>query len=168
MSRPLPVRLLTVATLIGVALSTAALASDDRKVSAIDVQIDLAALSNAAAARHYATIEADLENALTSRLVDRTDKDGLKITVDLSEFELSNSWKEAMNLADTRLVGTVSFTDAKNNSNFDNWQQTVDVNATARFLPEGTELAKLKPDSDVYYKAMIASFADAVVQRLDQ
>ena len=38
------------------------------------------------------------------RLVDRTDKDGLKITVDLSEFELSNSWKEAMNLADTYVL----------------------------------------------------------------
>ncbi|WP_132546540.1 hypothetical protein [Rhodovulum euryhalinum] len=162
---------LTATTLIAAILSIAtfvpaAVASDHKMVKEIDVQIDLAALTNATAAKHFATIEADLENALTARIVDRVAPDGIKITVDLSEFELSNSYKEAMNSADTRLVGDVSFSDANDNSNFDHWQQTVDVNSSAGFLPEGTDLSTLSPDSDVYYKAMISSFADAVVQRL--
>lgn len=171
MSRSKLAPLLIPAALIVAALAplSFAQASDNPKVGEIDVQIDMAALTNAFAAKHYATIEADLENALTSRLVDRLDKeDGVKITVDLSEFELSNTYNEAMNLADTRLVGDVNITDAKDNSNFDSWKLTVDVNATSPFLPAGTLLTTLKPDSDVYYKAMIAAFADGVVVRLDQ
>jgi hypothetical protein len=73
-----------------------------------------------------------------------------------------------MDLAKTKLVGNISVTDATNNANFDSWEQTVDVDSSAKFLPAGTDLSKLTPDSDVYYKAMITSFADAVVMRLDK
>jgi hypothetical protein len=168
LSSTLPRSTLIFSGLMALALSSAAFAMDAPKVSKIDVQIDMAVLTNATAAKHFANIKSDLENALTSRLVNQLGPDGVKITIDLSEFELSNSYKEAMNLADTRLVGTVSVTDLKNNANFDNWMQTVDVNSSAKYLPAGTDLSKLTPDSDVYYKAMIASFADNVVLRLDK
>lgn len=159
-------RMLLAPVVIGVALSTAACAADPMQIKEIDVQIELTDLSNRAAGARFANVETDLENALTSRLTDRLADEGAKITVDLSEFELSNSYRDVMNLADTRLVGDVSISDEKDNSNFDTYKLTVDVNSSAKFLPEGFDPATLKPDSDVYYKAMIAAFADGVVTRL--
>ena len=154
--------------LIGVSVSTAAFAARDTMVEAIDVQIELPAVTNPAAAARFSRIDTDLENALTARLVDRLADKGVKITVDISEVELSNSFTEQMGLADTRLAATVMISDLNDNSNYNTYDLTVTINETTKFLPEGTDVATLKSDSEDYYKAMIAAFADAVVVRLDE
>ncbi|EEW25153.1 hypothetical protein [Rhodobacter ferrooxidans] len=137
-------------------------------VQDIDVQIDMMALSNAEAATRFATMEGDLENALTARLIDRIAEKGVHIIVDVSEVELSNSYTEKMSLADTRLVANVKITDDTDNSNFNAYELSVDINAAKVFFPEGTDVMTLPATSEVYYTSLIAAFADAVVSKLDE
>jgi hypothetical protein len=149
-------------------LATAAGAAPDTMVKTIDVTIELKDITNAEAATRFATIEADLEAALAERMVDRIAETGVNVIIDISELELSNSFTEKLNLADTRLVADVKITDEADNSNFNTYQLTVDVNAAKMYFPEGTDVTILPADSSVYYDAMIIAFADAVVKGLDE
>jgi len=156
-----------VAATAALALAFPAFAADDM-VKSIDVQTELTALTNVEAAKRFATFDADLEAAITARLVDRIAEKGVDILIDISEVELSNSLTEKLNLAETRLVGDVKITDEEDNSNFDAYQLTVDVNTATPFFPAGTDVTVLPMDSDAYYDAMIAAFADTVAQKLEK
>lgn len=135
-------------------------------VSTIEVTIDLPAVTNKAAAVRFTHISDDLKNAITALLVDRIAPEGEKIGIDLSEVELSNSYTEAIGTADTRLVGIVSITDPKDNSNFRNYTLTVDVNQAKTFLPTTVDMSTLSSSSDEYYTALIHAFAQAVIDKL--
>jgi len=158
-----------IATSLLALLPLSAQAADPVMVKTIDVLIELPALTNAEAATRFATIEIDLENALAARLVDRiAPKDGVEITVDISELELSNSFTEKFNLADTKLVGNVKIKGTAENPDSANYDLTVDVNTARAFFPEGTVVETLEATSDVYYTTLITAFADAVVRKLDE
>ncbi|MDT8855442.1 hypothetical protein RNZ50_10540 [Paracoccaceae bacterium Fryx2] len=161
------IRSVLVPALVGLSLSTAAFAAPDTKVREINVDIDITALTNAQAATRFANMEADLENALTARLVDRIAETGVRINVDISEVELSNSYTENMGLAQTRLVGNVNVSDETNNSNYESYELTINVETSRPFIPAGVDVTVLPVNSDVYYSAMIAAFADGVVKNLD-
>ena len=107
-------RLFLTTALSSLLLATTAFAALDM-VSSIDVTVDLPAITNKAAALRYSNIADDLKSAITSRLVDRLAEDGMKVSVDISEVELSNSFTETVGSADTRLVGIVSITDVADN-----------------------------------------------------
>jgi hypothetical protein len=92
----------------------------------------------------------------------------MEINIDLSEVELSNSYTEAVGAADTRLVGVVNVSDMENNTNFKTYELTVTVEQAVPFFPADFDRATLTASSDVFYKAMIAAFADGVVKRLDE
>ncbi len=145
------------------------LAASPAMVAEIDVGVALSSLTNPDAATRFANLQGDLESAIATRLADRIDvKDGVKINVDISEAELSNSFTEAFNLADTRLVGIVQVIGTAENPVSARYDLTVDVNGAKMFMPEGTIIETLPADSAVYYDAMIAAFADAVVIKLDE
>lgn len=138
-------------------------------VREVDAVIALDALTNPEAATRFANIELDLENAIAARLVDRIDtEDGVKINIDISELELSNSFTETFNLADTKLVGVVQVIGTAQNPDSASYELSVDVNGSKSFFPEGTVLETLPADSAVYYDSLIAAFADAVVIKLDE
>ena len=158
-------RLFLSTALSGLFIATAAFAGTDM-VSVIDVTIDLPAVTNKAAALRYTHISDDLKNAITSRLVDRLAPDGEKVGVDISEVELSNSFTEITGAADTKLVGIVSITDVKDNSNFKSYTLSVDINQAKGFFPATIDMTTLKASSDEYYQAMIQAFAAAIVERL--
>lgn len=153
--------------LAGLLLTTAAYAGPDSKVGEIVVTMDLAAVTNAAAAKRYANVAVDLKNALAVRLADRVEEGGMKIKVDLSEVELSNSYSEVSGAADTKLVGQVIILDKKANSSAGGYELTVNVDQAKVFYPEGVVVTTLSVSSDVFYKAMIEAFADSVVRRID-
>ena len=71
-------------------LAVSAIAAPKTMVTEVRVATDLGAVTNAAAAKHFATLDADLQNALMTRLVDRIGPEGVRIEIDLSEVELSN------------------------------------------------------------------------------
>lgn len=135
-------------------------------IESVDVSIDLPAVTNKAAALRYSHIADDLKTAIAALLVDRLAPGGAKITVDISEVELSNSYTETAGIADTKLVGLVHVLDDKANVNFDNYTLTVDVNKAKTFLPVTVDMTRLKGSSDEYYRAMIQAFATTVVGKL--
>lgn len=65
-------------------------------VKEIEVTADLSAIQNADAAAYWGRLEADLEAAIASRLVDRLAEEGAegaRILVDLREVELASAFE---------------------------------------------------------------------------
>lgn len=156
----------TLATLCLSASSFAAIPT----VSQVDVEIDLEAIGNPKAAAYWTSIADDLENAIVARLaaleVD-PDKNPIELRIDLSEVSLSGGLTETLGLEETRLVGDVKVVTPIENNRIEPYQLTVDVNAARIYIPEGVDVVALPSDSPVYYEAMIAAFAQGVVDRIE-
>ena len=135
-------------------------------VSDVRVAVDLGAVTNTAAAQRFATLDTDLKNALMPRLGDRIGPDGLKIEIDISEVELSNFYQEAVNAADTRLVGQVNVSHLTDNTDFASYELAVGVNDVTPITSASAEQLTPAESTDKYYSALINAFADAVVKRL--
>lgn len=150
-------------------LPLSAFAANPVMVKSVDVSIALSDLTNAEAATKFANVEIDLENAIAARLVDQTDaENGVEITIDISELELSNSFTDIFNYADTKLVGNVKVKGSAENPDSNNYDLVVDVNTSLPFIPAGTVVETLPVDSDVYYQSLITAFADSVVRKLGE
>ena len=147
-------------------LSTTVAAFAAVMVEEVEVSVDLDAIQNSKAADHWTAIADDLENAIVSRLTDRVTEDGAKISVDIDEVELANSWQSALNVADSRLAGHVNVTHQSDNTAFDSYDLSVTFEQAGPFFLPGTDLTTLTTDSKVYYDGMIAAFADNVVANL--
>jgi hypothetical protein len=160
-------RLLATSALV--LLPLCAFAAGPVMVKSVEVEVALEDVTNVNAAERFANIKTDLENAIAARLVDRTDdENGVKITVDISELELSNAYSEIFNLADSRLAGVVQVIGTADNPDSTRYELVVDVEAAQAYFPEGTVLADLSADSAVYYDTLITAFADSVVLNLDK
>lgn len=156
------------AALAATLLMTTAYAKDAPTIKAVEVTADIAAIENPMAAKYWATLTDDLQNAILSRITNQISDDGANLSVDISEVELSNSFQEVLNVADTKLVGQVKVTSETDNTRFNTYELTVNVDQVAMLMPKGTDMAALTQDSREYYDAMINAFADGVVARLDQ
>ena len=158
-----------IATSLLALLPFSAFAEGPVKLKSVEVQITLADLTNPEAATQFATISDDLRNAIAGLMIDRGDtENGVKIVIDISELELSNSFTEKFNLADTRLVGNVQVIGTAKNPDSDNYDLTVDVNTAKAYFPEGTVVETLPVDSAVYYSTLVNAFANEVVRKLDE
>jgi uncharacterized surface anchored protein len=154
------------AALSAVLLSTAAPVFAATMVKEVEVEVDLEAIENASAAQHWTTISDDLETAIVAKLTDRIAEDGAKISVDIDEVELANSWQSAMGVADSKLMGRVNVTHESDNTVFDSYDLTVTFEQAGPFFLPGTDMTALTTDSKDYYDGMIAAFADHVVTNL--
>ena len=152
--------------LLVTALVAPAFAQNAPSVKSIDVTVDIASVQNAAAAAYWGQLETDLENAILARVQKQIADDGVDIVIDISEVELSNGFQEVFGVAETRLVGSVKMVHATDNSRFDAYNLTVDVNAAVPLLPEGFILSATKADTKEYYDAMVNAFAKGVAVRL--
>ncbi|MBC7139990.1 MAG: hypothetical protein H5U17_14955 [Defluviimonas sp.] len=146
------------------ALSPAAPAFAQTEVKEVEVSIDLAAIDNAQAASVWSNIATDLENAIVARIADQVDDDGVKISIDINEVELANSFQSAMGIAESRLAGRVNISSETDNSKFATYD--LEVSFDQAYLPAGTDVTVLTIESPVYYAAMIEIFADRVVEKL--
>ncbi len=135
-------------------------------VKSVDVEVELSAIENPRAAEYWTTIADDLENAIVARIADQVSDDGVDLKIDLEEVSLSNGFEDTLGLEDTRLIGDVTMTHASDNSRFGTYQLTVDVNTALPMIPADVDVTILPADSRVYYAAMIATFAQGVVDRL--
>ncbi len=135
-------------------------------VKTVDVEVELDAIENPRAAQYWTSIADDLENAIVARIADQVSDDGVDLKIDLEEVSLSSGFEDAMGLADTRLMGDVTMTHASDNTRFGTYQLTVDVNTAMPLIPADVDVTILPADSRVYYEAMIATFAQGVVDRL--
>lgn len=142
-------------------------ASAQTMVRDVKVSADIAAIQNARAAAYWTNVGPDIENAIVARLVGRAADDGVRIEVDINEFELGNQFEEAFNLADSTLSGVVRVSTDGPMPVSNSYNLTVGYNQSLAFLPEGYDVAMLSRDSHEYYTGMVDAFADAVVRGLD-
>ncbi|MFN3722154.1 MAG: hypothetical protein ACK4VZ_03845 [Paracoccaceae bacterium] len=146
-------------------LANAAFAQDTM-VKEISVSADITAIANAEAATYWTNAADDLENAIVARLVDRTAETGSKISIDIDELSLANSFQNKLGLEDAVMVGMVNVSNDEDNAKFDNYELTVTAQTAQAFAADGTVLEGAFDDTPEYYAALIAAFADGVVTRL--
>ena len=137
------------------------------KVAEVKVTADVTAIQNEKAAAYWSNIAADLQNAILTRLVDRVAEDGATITIDLREVELASSFERAINASDAVLVGQVNVSDDKDNTNFNAYELSVSLGTAASVSADGTAYYFDTLDTPEAYQALVNSFADNVVKRLD-
>ncbi len=142
------------------------LADTPSLVKDISVKTELSAVSNAAAAAYWASLDTDLKTAIATRLADRIGDTGAEIVVDVEEVSLSNGFTEKLGLAETRLVGDIKVTDADDDRRNQFYTLTIDVNRATPMLPPGADVATLPADTHVYYDAMVNAFAEGLVEKL--
>lgn len=158
---------MTISAALAALLTTTVAAQSATMVKEIDVSIDMDAIQNPQAAAYWTSVSDDLENAIMARLTDRVADDGVRIIVDLEELELANGFQETFNIADTRLMGTVKITSDTDNSEFEAYELTVTYENAIVLLPEGTDVTVLTQDSPEFYAAVVDTFAEEVVKRLE-
>lgn len=145
-------------------------------VAKVDVSVDISAVSNAEAAKYWANLETDLENALAARLVDRLPVeevkpddqgrlDGAQIIVDIREVELASAFDRELNLGDAVLVGQVTIKDDTDNTNADGYELQVSLENAQVVVPEGM-MVVLSTDTSGAYTRLVEAFAEGVVRRL--
>ncbi|MES2145189.1 MAG: hypothetical protein V4516_12730 [Pseudomonadota bacterium] len=151
--------------LLAVAPSLSLAAVD--KIAKVTVTADISAIQNEKAAAYWSNVASDLENALLTRLVDRVGEDGATLSVDLREVELASSFERALNLSDAVLVGQVNVTDLNDNTNFDAYELSVSLGTSQVVSADGQTLTYDSLDTPEAYLALINTFADNVVKKLD-
>lgn len=159
-------RVFSLPALLLAAIPSAVMAQTMGPVQSIEVMAELSAVENPAAAAYWATLDTDLETAIATRLADRIADTGAEISVDIEEVSLSNGFTDTAGLAETRLVGGVNVTDENDATRSQFYTLTIDVNAATPMLPPGTDVATLTAGTRVFYDAMVAAFADALVRDL--
>lgn len=147
-------------------LATTAFAQDVTMVREVDVTADLASIQNPRAAEYWTDIADDLENAIVARLTDRIAEDGVKVSVDISEVELANTFENLTNIADTRMVAQVNVTSETDNTDFNSYELTLSVEQALPYFPPGTVITAITIENRDYYSGMIEAFAQSVVDRL--
>lgn len=152
------------ATLAATFLATAAMAQTT--VREVDVEVDLGAIQNPAAATYWTNVADDLENAIVARITDRTAPDGVRIAIDIEEVSLASLYENLTDIADTQMVGQVNVTSDTDNTKFNSYELSVRVEEALPFFPPGTVVTAIVRDTPEYYRAMVEAFADAVVRRL--
>lgn len=168
-------RTAAVAAILSVMPASTLVAAVDT-VAKVDVTVDISAVSNAEAAKYWANLETDLENALAARLVDRlaTEEvvpdeqgriDGAQIRVDIREVELASAFDRELNLGDAVLVGQVTIVDDTDNTNADGYELQVSLENAQVVVPEGMVVV-LSTDTSGAYTRLVDAFANGVVTRL--
>jgi hypothetical protein len=155
-----------IALSIALLSGTPTLAKVDR-ISEVTVTADLTAIENEKAAAYWSNVAADLQDAIVQRLVDRIRKNGATVTVDLRELELASSFDRAINASDAVLVGQVNVADATDNSNYNAYELSVTLGTAASVSADGKTFFYDSLDTPEAYQALVNSFADNVVKRLN-
>ncbi|MEL6595587.1 MAG: hypothetical protein AAFQ47_06595 [Pseudomonadota bacterium] len=136
-------------------------------VSDVQVNADLTVIRDADAARQWTRLEADLETAIVERLVGRIAEEGLVILIDIDSLELANIFETQANIESSALSGDVRF-QRDGLLNDTDYQLRVSASQAQVFLPAGSNVTLINPSSAEFYQAMVTSFAENVIRRLDQ
>ena len=161
-------RSLTKTALIATLLATTmpALAWAETKIKDIEVTADVTAVENAKGGEVWGRLSDDLKAAIASRLGPLISEDGDRLQVAIDSVALANTFQQATGIADAKLSGNVAIVRESDNTNLKNYSLTISFDQAGTFFPAGTDMTTVTTDSKVYYDAMIAAFADAVVRDL--
>lgn len=153
-----------VATLLATTLPAFAWA--ETKIKDIEVTADVTAVKNPKAGEVWAKLPDDLKAAIASRLGPLISEDGDKLQVAIDSVALANTFQQATGIADAKLSGNVAIVKESDNTNLKNYTLTISFDQAGTFFPAGTDMSTVTTDSKIYYDAMVAAFADAVVRDL--
>ena len=140
-------------------------AADTHTIKEIDVQFDLSAIESAEAADFWADLEGDLEESIATKVVDQLGDEGSVITIDVAEFEMSNTFQGALG-KDSTLMAAIEVKnegDPTHNSYYD-LKVTVDESGDFETTEDGVAL--VTHDREEVYEAVVDTFANGVVKRL--
>lgn len=145
-------------------------------VKDIAVTVDLAAVTNPAAAKYWANLGDELKAAIASRIADRISDKGVHLLVNVSSVGLSTGYTNAAGAPDPHLVGVVNIvadptatgsgavkTTPQPNSSY---ELTISFKDSEAFVPAGVDVMTITPDKKEYHDAMVAAFADYVAKHL--
>lgn len=155
-----------IATVAALVLASPSLA-ETSTVKEVDVTFELQAIESAAAAGFWADLEGDLESAVIARLADRLDKSGAEISIDINEFDMSNSFQSALG-AESSLAAEISIRDEDDptvNTYYDLIVKLQDA-GRLKYGEKGVEIQALSENEA--YGLMIDAFADNVVAKLQE
>ncbi len=156
------------AAVMAVLAGTTAWATID-KVSEVEVTADLGAVQNEKAAAYWANLATDLQTAIATRVADRAvpaDARGARISVDIREVELANSFERTFNIADAVLVGQVLVKNPEDGSQDQAYQLSVSLQGAA-VDASGQPVVFTTLDTPEAYSALVNRFASEVVERLN-
>jgi hypothetical protein len=136
-------------------------------IAEVNVTADITAIQNEKAAAYWSNVAADVQNAIVARLVDRIAEGGATINVDLREVELASSFERAVNASDAVLVGQVNVSDLDDNTAFNAYELSISLGTAATVSADGKAFFYDTLDTPEAYQALVNSFADNVVKRLD-
>lgn len=164
LSKILPSAVLAAALAAPFALPAQAQQYADR----IEVGVTAAEITSAEAATRYANVSDDLTAAIADALAVSNLDNGVRITVDLDEVVLTDSFSRAPGAtASSLMAGTVSVERQEATGSQRKFNLAVTSDQVMPYMPENANVTVLEPSSDAVYDAVIKTFAAAVVANLD-
>jgi hypothetical protein len=157
-------RFLTAAGIAALA-ATPLMAADEHMIEKIDVTFDLQSVESPTAAEFWADLEGDLEEAIAAKVTDRIAEEGSVVTIDIDEFDMSNTFQGALGV-DSVLLGHIEVkneADPTKNTYYD-LKVTVDESGSFETGENGVEI--VAHDREKVYAAVVDTFATGVVERL--
>lgn len=153
--------------LLGVTLTAPVLARDAPPVHSIDVKTTLSDFNNPAAVVYWKFLDADLETAIAALLVNRLGDRGLDLMIDMNEVELANAFETRTGMAQTTMSGRVKVYDKVEGRHFKTFDLKVTMGQALSIPPPGNEVKAVARTNDQVYRALVTTFAQEVVNRMD-
>lgn len=139
------------------------------EIRAIEVDVDLSAITNPEAATRYATLDDDLTNAITALITDKLsgDEDAATLRIDVSEVSLQDQFEVTTGIDASSLDGSVSVLNTNNATDYQAFDLKVTMAQAMPYIPAGVDATILTPSSDEVYNALVQAYAQAAVERLN-
>lgn len=151
--------LLTASALALAACSSEPEAPTRQPISQIDVITDLSAVGNQQAVNYWTNLSTDLKTALANQFVNDIAPDGARVTVDVDELSLANSYTANFGENST-LSGVVTVTDMRGAA-----LGTYNVSATSSQAMANMNAEpgqRISPNSTEFYQSLVTAFARGV------
>lgn len=158
-------RILALSVALVAPLTPMAWAATPTPVESVKVEADITAIKNERAAKYWGNVAQDLQAAILARVADRVADKGSRISVDVNEISLANSFETTVGASDSVLVGNVMVS-SDDNSKYDAYELSITMDMANKYLPAGAVAIASMTDAPEHYRAMIDAFAANVVDRL--
>jgi hypothetical protein len=157
---------------LGVMLALPAHAVDERGVGSLRVEAPADAALGAAAANRVSVVDADVKQAITTRIEERLAAAGIKVEVELDRIELASAYDAMQGRDVSVLSGQVQLRDVMNVPQHKSFAVTAEARQVNTPTPLGadptSDVTVLPASSEQFYDAMVEAFALGVTQTIDQ
>ncbi len=146
------------------ALTTGVSASEDVRISKIDVEASVASMAESNAMTYYPDLEEDLRSEIAQRVPLSSDGADPQIRVDIRKIALDGSMMLPGTKEFNELEGVVDITSPTGESAGLSFAVNISAYSGARAVPEG--YVNVPPSEMDFYVAMVSTFANVVAEGL--